>query len=233
MTRKCVISFVSLLALAAFVAAPAAQAAEGHYYENAVKLAGSKGKLGEANVNVSVGWGTLQLLGIKGAASGTEVSCHNVAAGTDYNPESGLAGKGATEVFETWHCEQKGICAGGEALVVKGFKFPWLSEITGSEEWTGANKETAWRSTTKGIQVKVTCNGTVKQVFEGQNEPLAPSGLLKGTSAKAPGTTSFDTGSGELNLVEGEGGPTIGSSKTNGKVVAMGYAHEELIQVKE
>jgi hypothetical protein len=79
---------------------------------------------------------------------------------------------------------------------------------------------------------KAPAEPVAKAPFEGSNEPLAPSGTRKGTSAAHPGFVEFDAGSGELSLVNGFGGEKLGTSKTAGTVKTLGYAAQELGQVK-
>ena len=91
---------------------------------------------------------------------------------------------------------------------------------------------------TKPIRVLSEClkKGSEKFVpkapYEGTEEPLAPAGGHKGASATHPGFVEWDSGSGELNLVNGFGGEKLGTGKTIGEMKVLGYEEQELIQVK-
>ncbi len=199
-----------------------------HYFSNGVRLGESEGNSEEEGVRVGISWGTLELKGESGAAAGGTVTCHTVAAGLDYNPIGGGAGKGNTETFAAFAC-QSNICKAGEATGVVPASLPWPSELTGTSTATFRSKT---GTAAHPIRVSVTCNGTATAPFEGEDQPLGPSGLRKGGSAKAPSETEFDVGSGELNLVNGFGGATLGSSKTIGSLKNLGYESQEVIQVQ-
>ncbi len=245
MSRKISMSLAPLLAIAAFVIVPtAAQAVVGHWFANGVKLVESEGvstqngvadvgNLEEEGVGLGIAWGTLELKGETGAAAGGTIFCHNVAAGVNYNPIGAGAGKGNTETFAVFNCGGN-VCKPGEATNVAPVSLPWPTEITGTTVATMRSQAGLTAAfPTSPVRVLVTCNGVATAPFEGKNQPLGPDGgtLRKGTSAKAPSETEFDTGSGELNLVNGFGGPTLGSSKTIGQLKNLGYTSQELIQI--
>ncbi len=242
MSKKLIIS---LAAIAAFVVLPAAaQASVPHYFGNGVKLAESacKGETiagaaacygeeeveGASAVKVVNAWGTLELKGETGAAAGGLITCHNVAAGLAYNPTGGGAGRGNTETFAVFNCSSN-ICLAGEQTGVTAVSLPWPSVLTGETAGTFRSKS---GTTEHPVRVLVTCNGAAHAPFEGENAPLGPSGSKKGSSAKAPGITEFDAGSGELSLVNGFGGAKLGTSKTIGELKNLGYNEQELANIK-
>ncbi len=143
-----------------------------------------------------------------------------------WNPETpaGAAGRGSTETFAVFAC-QSNICKAGEVTSVQPASLPWPSELIGTTPST-------FRSRSTGVRVLVTCNGVATAPFEGSDEPLAPAGSHKGSSAKSPGFSEFDPGSGELKLVAAFGGAVLGSSKVIGEVKLLGYNEEELIQAR-
>ncbi len=198
-----------------------------HYFSNGVRLGESEGNSEEEGVRVGISWGTLELKGESGAAAGGTVTCHTVAAGLDYNPIGGGAGKGNTETFAAFAC-QSNICKAGEATGVVPASLPWPSELTGTSTATFRSKT---GTAAHPIRVSVTCNATATAPFEGEDQPLAPSGLRKGNSSKAPGQIEFDSGSGELKLVSGFGGATLGTSRTIGSLKTLGFENEEPIQI--
>ncbi len=198
-----------------------------HYFSNGVRLGESEGNSEEEGVRVGISWGTLELKGESGAAAGGTVTCHTVAAGLDYNPIGGGAGKGNTETFAAFAC-QSNICKAGEATGVVPASLPWPSELTGTSTATFRSKT---GTAAHPIRVSVTCNATATAPFEGEDQPLAPSGVRKGNSSKAPGQIEFDSGSGELKLVSGFGGATLGTSRTIGSLKTLGYENEEPIQI--
>jgi len=243
MSKKLFIGLAPLLAIAAFVVVPAAQATTPHYFSNNVKLPASKGNAaeGEEGASYGIGWGTLQLKGETGLAKGSGLSCHNVVAGRIWNPVGGGPGLGETEVFATWDCQNEGACESGETSAATAETLPWPGEL--NEKGTTAVPFRAKAGLngiepTKPVRVLIECEkkGSEKFVakapFEGVNEPLAPAGSHKGTSAAHPGFAEFDSGSGELNLVNGFGGEKLGTSKTIGEVKTLGYEEQELVQVK-
>ncbi len=198
-----------------------------HYFSNGVRLPQSEGNFEEEGVQVDISWGTLELKGETGAAAGGVLTCHTGVGGIDYNPLGGGAGKGVTESFSAYGC-QSNICKAGETTGVVPAALPWPSELTGT---SGATFRVSSGTALNPIRVAVTCNGTATAPFEGEDRPLGLSGVNKGSSAKAPSEIVFDSGSGELNLVSGFGGATLGTSKTIGSLKMLGYETEELIQI--
>ncbi len=199
-----------------------------HYFSNGVRLEESNGQPEEEGAQIGVSWGTLELKGESGAAAGGTVTCHTVAAGADYNPIGGGAGKGSTGTFAAFAC-QGNICKAGEATSVVPASLPWPSELTGTSTATFRIKS---GTPVNPVRMSVTCNGTATAPFEGEDQPLGPSGLRKGSSAKAPSEIEFDSGSGELKLVSTFGGTVVGSSAVIGSLKTIGYENQELIQVK-
>ncbi len=198
-----------------------------HYFADGARLDESNGNSEEDGVQIGMSWGSLELKGESGAAAGGTVTCHAVAAGSDYNPIGGGAGRGSTQTFATFAC-QGSICKAGEATSVVPASLPWSSELTGTSAATFRIKS---GTALNPVRVVVMCNGTATAPFEGEDQPFGPSGPRKGSGVKAPSETEFDPGSGELKLVSAFGGTVIGSSKVIGSLKTLGYENEELIQI--
>jgi len=225
--RKLCMGLAPVLAIVAFAAAPgAAQATVPHWFSNSIELSKEcpTPKIGEECSPISIGYGHLELKGEVGSVLHSVIQCQNVIAGISWNPEDGTAGKGEIDAFGTFNCEA--TTCGVEKTEVVAEKLPWGGQLL--EEGT---VEVPFRAETTKIKVGVFCNGTRALGFgsgTGKNAPLAPAGADKGTGAKSPGFETFDTGSGELEAEP----PFTGKSKTLGKVHLLGYAGQELIQVK-
>jgi len=220
MQRKLLLSLAPVLAVAAFVVVPAVAQAVPHYYVNGAKL-----KEGTASTKTSIGWGTIVLKGTKGGTPGNKITCHNIAAGTLFNPTGGGAGEGLTQVFSTFDCEQEFVCpAETTGVRVTSEKTPWHNLLT--EEVAGTI-----RQETTGVKVNIEC-------FAGETKLASipfviPSGekgqrpkAVAGSSALHPGFLEFGEGSGELEV---EGSADTISGKTEGTVKTLGYNAQELI----
>jgi len=224
MHRKFLMGLAPLLAMAAFVLPTAAQATVPHNFGSGLILPPSAGNFGEEGVEPVIGWGTITLKGLTGGAIGTEIVCHNVIAGDAWNPVGGGPGEGLVQNWAVFDCESN-LCAVGTAISVVPENLPWKSVL---KELGGLAKTNGFRSSTTGVKVDVTCNGLSTAHFEGSNNPGAPAGTDKGTSAAHPGFIEFDQpGSGTLKEVE-----LKGTSTTEGLVHELGYNEQELAQVK-
>jgi len=239
MKSKFLIGVAPVLAVAAFMLAPAG--AQGctapacpHYYVNGAKI-----KEGEANKKFSIGWGNITLTGTEGSILGGHITCHNAAAGYAFNPTGGGAGEGKVTQFAPFSCEQTLICPSKTTFVeVVAEHLPWPDLLI--EEPAGVfRQETGPAGETPKVDIRC-FEGTVKiaDLFfkvglkkgsltepEKGQRPKA----VEGTEALHPGFVEFDAESGELEL-EGSAGKVRG--KTEGAVKTLGYNAQELIAVK-
>jgi hypothetical protein len=182
------------------------------WYKNGVRIK-------ERNRVGTISWGTLTLKTVAGGSG--EVTCHTAQAGTVWNPEDGGAGKGETQVFATYHCEQIGMCPEGMRVGVAGEALPWPSTLEASGS--------AIRARTERVKVNIGCFVGEKQVggvkLVGTNAPNSHGG----TSASHPSFLEFDEESGTLEE-EGSGGTVL--SRIEGEVKSLGYSEQELIIAK-
>jgi hypothetical protein len=182
------------------------------WYENGVR---SK----EPQRVETISWGTLTLKTVAGGSG--EVTCHTAQAGTVWNPEHGGAGKGETQVFATYDCEQIGMCPEGTRVGVAGEALPWPSTLEASGS--------AIRVRTERVKVNIACFagetpvGGVKLV--GASAPSSQ----KGSSASHPSFLQFDQESGALEE-EGSGGTVL--DRIEGDVKSLGYNNQELVTAK-
>jgi len=238
MSKKLFVSLASIAATAAFVMAPAVAQAVPHWYQNGCKI-------GEAACPgphvATVTWGTLKNVGNAAAGGGT-IECHNVAGGYVTN-EGGGAGNGLTQEFASYECSGNLPCSPGheQASPVPSSLNTGTYPATG---WPSKLEEegTKLRVNNTGVEVELGCveppefksnpmaagaifvtSATAKQ------NPLAPAGSKKGTSAASPGESCFDEGTGELE-VKGSGGAAKG--RTSGCLKTIGYEEQELVNVK-
>ena len=188
-------------------------AATPHVYKNGLKLAEGK-KLR------TIGWGTLKLTN----ATLGEIECHTISAGYSENPTGGGAAIGKVQAFSPYECVAETCKSlGGTKIEITPEKLPWNAEVVEPE--TGAFRmKTGNRTKTAGaIFFTVNCEGVTKPQFSGEETPkILNNGLTIGS---APGEEEFDAGAGEL---ESE----VGAGKVAGRGKGMGYAAEELIEVK-
>jgi hypothetical protein len=211
------------------VVVPAAAQATPHWFSNSLLLEETAGKPSEEETKTVIGWGTLKLKGESGSVTGSLITCHNATAGTAYNPVGGTAGKGEVQVFATFDCES--TTCGIQHTNVIGEHLPWPQVVT-----EGGTTEVPFRVESKEIKVGIFCKKGAEPEERalgfgkgtGTNAPLGPAGTDKGTGALHPGFQSFDAGSGELEAES----PFTGKSKTIGVVHTMGYAEQELLQLK-
>lgn len=239
MKSKFLIGVAPVLAIAAFMLAPAG--AQGctapacpHYYVNGAKI-----KEGEVNKKTSIAWGNITLEGTEGSILGGHITCHNAAAGTAFNPTGGGAGEGKVSQFAPFSCEQTLICPSKTTGVeVRSEKLPWPNVLT--EEVAGTfRQETGPAGETPKVDI-VCFEGAViiaelkfkvglKKGSLTESEKGQRPKTVEGTEALHPGLLEFDAESGELEL-EGSAGKVRG--KTSGAVKTLGYNSQELIAVK-
>ncbi len=232
MNRKFLISLIPLLVTAAFVVLPAAAQAvtKPHWFSNAIQLEQSNGNLATEEfvnnkeaVRVATMKGTLELIGLTGAAEGAKLICNTASAGLVYNPIGGGAGRGNIEQYAVLPATCTDFCAGAN-IVPEPASLPWPLEIIGESP--------GFRVKTKGIKLTITCNAVPKAFLEGEDEPAAPSGPRKGTSALHPGYYEFAAGSGELKMVSAFGGTPEGGFAWLGDSEIIGFSSNELINIR-
>jgi hypothetical protein len=188
MSKKLYAAFLPALAVAAFVAMPAAaQAQFPHWYSNNVKI-----KVGTKEVPNDVQVTTKGTLTLNALERGIE--CKVKDKGSIWNPAGGAAGEDEITEFLNSECKiAKGvaICAAGETLEVVAGNLPWYSKLV---EIAGVIRDEIFaevEGVKKGIEVKIECNkaGTkkVEDTFTGTLTPKI------GTSV-----AEFGAGSGEL-----------------------------------
>jgi len=209
--RLYLVGFVPLLATIALAVGPtAAQAAPPVWYNEGAPSP-------EGVTTQTIQWGNLSL---KGAA---EINCHNAIGGDATN----TAGKALDDVwtFNAWGCESNFACPPGTRPGVEPQNLPWNGELT----IVGGKL----RGETKNVEIVIGCTVPPEDHVTGttfitnathKQEPLAPNGLKKGTSAAHPGFYQYDAASGELEA-KGSGGTVTG--KTEGEVKTLGYEAQE------
>lgn len=228
-----------LLAVLAFVVAPAVAQAVPHYYVNGSKLAAGKKE-------AVIGWGTITLsVNPPIKPVGNQLVCHNVAGGFIQNGAlEAEPGTGATEAFSTYNCTTKKQCKLEEpaeteivlpltAAAPHVNSLPWPSHLIEEGE--------VIRNETEGVQVIVECINEAKEVVEAtpfisnqiggsECEGQAPQ-TKTGTSALHPGFLEFNEGSKFLEVPLVFGSCEI-KGKTAGEVRTLGYKAQELINTK-
>jgi hypothetical protein len=254
MSRKLLISIVSLLAIAAFAVMPlGAQAVTQHWYR-----AGSK--LPEATSVPIVTFGGKVNLSQTSAVG--ETNCKESGGGTVENPTGGGAGVGRTDAAFFYECKSEkceqevkakfGTEGRGTATTANTpasdseRAFPgWFNQLEESEvagvfsvrEKIGEPFESFKTPSPPGmIRATLTCEIAASKTpvlvveFEGELKPevgLSKSGTLNGTKPTSPSRARFNAAStGALHSeVAGEG--------TNvGEVKYLGYNEQEVITVK-
>jgi hypothetical protein len=243
MNKKFLISLAPLLAIAAIVLAPAAAQASPHYYSNNVIV-------GTAPKSVTA-WGNITLALTKPASLvGTNITCHNSAAGVIENPGgvAGGSGTGNTELFATYACVSEKNCLLGETTMVRAERLPSTLPNKGTGVGEESKSGPGWpsvlteelagtiRAETNGVEVNIMCvkqpEGKLEKSTKfdelGEAKGQRPKSV-KGSSALHPGFLEFGAGSGELEVVGS--GNTV-SGKTEGEVKVLGYEEQELINTK-
>lgn len=212
-----------------------------------------EGALAGVTPVVTVNWGTINLKATEGSPTGAEATCHNVAAGTLFNPGgetttslttglNGIAAEGTAQAFATFLCEQTNICpatADHTTHVTAPFPegtplkpgLPWKTVLT--EEVSGTI-----RAETTGIRVIFHCEKAGKQ----ESEVVYVVGRVKGSTEKEKGqrpkehlgTSALHPGyvelegaiTGELEVENSLGGIRADNV---GAVKGLGYEAQELI----
>jgi hypothetical protein len=223
MSKKLLIGLCPLITAVAVAMTPvAAQAAPckpwttgaiGHFCKNGTKLAEFPNVTTEKTEFID--WAKLTLTSPEGV-----VSCKNLTAGFDWNPEGGGAGQDETLVFVTYECT--GPCPFETRVTAE--KLPWKSELfEGAEE----NGTKVLKDRSVGVQVAIGCflGGTevvAPSIFEGESTPTASKG---NSGCNKPGELLFGKGiSGLLlNKATGAEGYTTGVDKI------CGFVGQELI----
>jgi hypothetical protein len=180
----------------------------------------SNAALPKVGVRVGVvSWGTLALKTVAGGSG--EVTCDAIAGGTVWDPEGGGAGKGETQVFNTYECEQTGVCPAGTTVTVAPEALPWASSLSFSAG--------SIRSTAHGVKMKIAClDGEAEMSATNLVGSLAPIDT-PGTSALHPGLLEFAAGSSAME-VEGSGGAV--QYAVEGGIKLSGYQARELINTR-
>jgi hypothetical protein len=138
-----------------------------------------------------------------------------------WNPEHGGAGKGETQVFATYDCEQIGLCPEGMRVGVAGEALPWPSTLEASGS--------AIRLRTERVKVNIACFAGEKPVGGVKLVGSSAPSFHRGSSASHPSLFQFDQESGALEG-EGSGGTVLG--RIEGDVRSLGYNDQELISAK-
>jgi hypothetical protein len=261
MSKKLVISFAPLLAIAAFAVMPVvAQAANPpHYYVNGV----GKGSIaGEGEKIPVVAWGTLSLTNTAGG-SGGKVTCHNVTAGFAENPgegATGAAGIGETQTFDPYACESKACTAaatgGGPATYVSVIAEPTAYVSPTSPGGNATNL--GWkshlifeeatkliRSESEGVKVNVHCHvetganaktgepefGVVTNEIS-EGSNRPSSGPVRLTASNPPFLEFDATGKGSGELHGPPPSEETRLGKTEGELKTLGYNGQEVINTK-
>jgi hypothetical protein len=186
-----------------------------HVYKNGVL--GAEGKKVR-----TISWGTVKF------ANTTlgEVECHTVGAGYLENPTGGGSSVGQTQGFDDYECVSSTCTTqGGKGIEVTAEKLPWSTEATEPEEGVFRTKNGNKTKTAAAVFQRVNCIGINNIQFAGESTPKF---LNNGLSIGAfPVEAEFDApGSGEL---ESE---ALGGSKIAGKLKTVGFAAQELIELK-
>lgn len=224
MNKKFLLILAPVLAIAAFMVAPAAQAAEPCYTKSSALCSSVK----EAPVEVyAVGTLTLKLV----AGGAGETTCHVAGAGTIKNPAVGK-GEGSTVEFDTYACASS-TCPAFTKVEPEALPWPSLLEETAPPKI---------RAKTTGVKVAIVCWASQKAstfketqagskalgsaIFVGSNEPEL---INKPAVAPQASLIEFDEGSGTLEA-EGSGGTVLG--KTEGHLENVGYKSQEVIHAQ-
>ncbi len=235
MSKKLLIGFAPLLAIASLAMTVAPAQAAPKYKKNGTVIA-------EKTQVQTVGWGTLALDSPAG-----DVSCHNAAAG--YIENTAGVGTGLTQQFATWDCSQStgecktvagvvetrvhGTSVVGAAVEPLGsvgtgwtsaLEEPEAGLIRSNTATGGAEFETAGKEKVKpqGVVFECYVGGAFagEIVFYGHSIPK----LKNGTTAAKPTKVEFGPGFGELEAL---GGAVKGT--TTGHTTEMGYEEQETI----
>jgi hypothetical protein len=216
MSKKLYAAFLPLLAVAAFAVMPAVAQAQPHWYSNGVRIAQNK------PVTVTTK-GTLDFSG-----AGETFTCKVTDKGTVTNPTGGGAGVDSITEFVNKECVvEPASCAVGETETLVASRGG--SPLSATNEWPSTLLAgPPIRDEIREIELKVECNGVIKDVFTGKLTPKFVNGSPVTTCKEA--TDSFaefdEPGSGFLeDPVKNHGVPS-------GKDFIEGPAGDRCITVK-
>jgi len=229
MSKKRFTGITAVLAVAAFVVAPAAAQAVPHLFKNGVEV--EQGCLGEeASCGLDlISWGTLTL---ETKTVGTIV-CENEFAGDAFNPVGGGAAEGFIDAYAVYNCTNE-ACEGGfkskQEIVPEGLDKFGEWEVHIFEPKAGEFRlkvgNTIEGSPTQ-IKFLIACPpaglGEIKIKSKGELTPLVRNGTIIGS---APSKTEFGEGSGELEIAK------VKEGKVNGTLKVMGYEAGEIVVAK-
>ena len=205
MPHKRLAGLPPVLAAAAFALMPVGAQASPHYYANGAKI-----KEGEANKKTFIAWGNITLIPTEGSILGGHMTCHNVWAGTLFNPTGGGAGEGQVQQYAPYQCEQTLICpAKTTEVTIKPEHLPWpnllTEEVAGvfrqetgptegtpKEDWVCHEGFTITAELRWEVGLK---KGSLTEREKGQRPKF-----VEGTDALHPSFLEWDAESGELEL---------------------------------
>jgi hypothetical protein len=169
-----------------------------------------------------IAWGTLKLTN----STLGEVECHTVSAGYLENPTGGGPAVAKVLGLVPYECVSESCkAAGGTGIEVIPGELPWSAEATEPATRVFRMRTGNKTKAAGAVSLGVDCIGVKNADFLGET---APTVLNNGISiGVTPGEEAFDQpGSGELENV------TLGGLKIAGKLKILGYAGQELIEVK-
>ena len=236
MNKKFLIGLAPLLVTAAFVVMPAVSQGAfetctapncPHVYKNGV--------VGTANVKVrGIAWGNLKLHNEKL----NDVECHNIFGGFAVNPAGGGAATGEAQAFYPYECVSQ-LCkvkGEGTVTVTSGKTLPWRTEVfepKAGEFWEkiGFKGPTPNAKATEPGQTEFHwgCSTVTDADFFGEFDAKI---LNNGISTAAPGELQPFRESQNPNAHNLESELLGPGEFESGTLKVMGYAGQELIEVK-
>jgi len=187
MSRKLYAAFVPLLAIAAFVVAPAVAQAQPHWYSNGVRIKeGTKEKPNKVAITTSTRTGKLRL---EDATLGKHIESTIADCGFVWNPAGGGAGEDEITCFTETNTVGN-VCKEGEKETTKPTKLPWKTILLAGPPI---------RDEIIGAEIDIECNGVVVATYEGNLTPEIKNGAPVATCKEATDSfAEFGTGSGFL-----------------------------------
>ncbi|MGH2902911.1 MAG: hypothetical protein ACRDK7_04910 [Solirubrobacteraceae bacterium] len=218
MSRKLYAAFAPLLAIAAFVLAPAVAQAQPHWYSNGVRLPETGAKTAVTTK------GELDLEALESV-----LTCKAKDKGTIDNPANGKAGEDSITEFSNTGCvANPAVCTAGETLTLIASRGG--NPLSATNEWPTILEETGGviRDRISEIEIKIECNGVVKATFTGTLTPrFVNSGAPKTCEGATDSFVEFDEpGSGHLI------GPLGAEGFPSGKDFIEGPAGDRCITVQ-
>jgi hypothetical protein len=223
MAKKLLMGLTPLITIVAIAMTPAAaQAAAckpwtpghiGHFCKNGTKLSEYPNVTTEKTQFIA--WAKLTFTSPEGV-----VSCKQIIAGNEWNPEGGGAGQDETLVFVTYECT--GPCPYETRYTAEGL--PWKSELfEGAEE----NGTKALKDRTIGVKLNIGCflGGTevvAPSIIEGEWTPTVSKG---NSGCNKPGELLFGKGISGLLLNKATGAELY----TTGVEKICGFVGQELL----